>query len=147
MPDLIRNRVTERDIRDWLQENGFEGGSAVLESVDLFAIKRPGWKQLFRFKGKIRRIELDPDLDEVTPKQAVWGIALDDERQPRGQRTLVELFESEEKQQERLDDLSSDMLKATSSEDRAISGKVLLAMMAFGVLLLFLIAMVRRIYG
>lgn len=144
MPDLIRNRVTERDIREWLRDNGYEGGSAILESVELYAIKRPGWKQLFRFNGKVR--PQAAESDEVTPRVPVWGVVLDDERLPRGQRTQVHLCDSIEQQQERLDELSVDMLKATRSEDRVLSGWVLLAMVAFGGMVLFLIAMVRRFY-
>lgn len=152
MPDLIRNRVTERDIRDWLRENGYEGGSAVLDSVDLYAIKRPGWTQLFRFTGKVRPQaadgdgDADDDRDEVEPRVPVWGIVLDDERLPRGQRTQVHLCDSPEEQQDRLDELSVDMLKATASEDRVFGAWAILAMAALGFLVLVLIAMVRRLY-
>jgi len=144
MPNLIRNRVTERDIRDWLDANGYEGGSATLESVELYAIKRPGWQQLFRFTGKVRR-QSDDD-DETLPKVAVWGVALEDERERKGLQTQVVLCENLQQQQQQLDELSVDMLKAKGSEDRAVSGFALLGMICFGLMVLFLIALIRQFY-
>ena len=144
MPNLIRNRVTERDIRDWLQANGYEGGSATLESVELYAIKRPDWQQLLRFTGKVR--PQSNDDDEIPPKVAVWGVALEDERESTGQQTRVILCDSLEEQQRHLEELSADMLKARRPEDRAVSGTALLAMIGFGLVLLFLIATIRQFY-
>jgi len=144
MPDLIRYRVTERDIRDWLQENGYEGGSALLDSVELYAIKRPGWKKLFRFAGKTRKQSTDPD--EVLPKDTVWGVLLEDERQPYGKRAQVILCDSEEDQQDRLDELSVDMLTVTKTRESWPGVWVLVVLAFVSVLGLLLIAMVKRLY-
>ena len=141
MPNLIRNRVTERDLRDWLQENGYEGGSANLESVELHAIKRPGWKQLFRFTGKIRKQSADED--EVLPKVLFWGVAIDDERLPVDARTKVLLFETEGEQLGKLNELSADMLTASrSGEGNGIW--MLFVVAIFAVSIFLVIAMVKR---
>ena len=47
---LIRNRSAEKDIRDWLSEQGLCGRTAEFAAVELHAIKRPGWLQVFRFE-------------------------------------------------------------------------------------------------
>jgi hypothetical protein len=143
MHNLIRNRVTERDIRDWLQNNGYEGGSAKLESVELHAIQRPGWKQLFRFAGMIRR--QSNDADDVAPKVPVWGAVLDDERQSDAKRTQVFLFETEQDQLGKLKELSSGMLTSNRSGENA-SVRMLFVMAFFAVLVFLLIAMVKSFY-
>ena len=117
MPNLIRNRVTERDIRDWLNENGYHGGSAVLESVELYAIERPGWRQLFRFSGRVRLQSADPY--ETPKRMPVWGVVLDDERKPLGQQTQVTLCDREIDQLEQLSKLSDGMITASKSDDRS----------------------------
>jgi hypothetical protein len=50
--DVIRSRSAEKDIRDWLSENGYSGNSARFAEVELHAIMRPGWLQVFRFELK-----------------------------------------------------------------------------------------------
>ena len=50
MRSLIGNKASEKNIRDWLSENGFLGGSAKFTEIELHAIKRPGWLQIFRFE-------------------------------------------------------------------------------------------------
>ena len=144
MAKLIRNRVTERDIRDWLQSNGYEGGSATLESVELYAIKRPGWEQLFRFTGRIRR--QSDDADETPPKLDVWGIALDDERE-RGEKTQVVLCDSAQQQEQHLEELSADMLKTTRSADRGAGVLVLLTFFVLGLIIISLFALARHFNG
>jgi hypothetical protein len=50
--NLIGNKSAEKDIRDWLPENGYNGKSAKFVEVELHAIMRPGWLQVFRFEVK-----------------------------------------------------------------------------------------------
>lgn len=69
---LIGNRVTERDIREQLKTAGFAGDVARFREVELHAIRRPGWKQLFRFECHV----LNPSGDVVQ----LFGAVLDDER-------------------------------------------------------------------
>ena len=52
MRSLIGNKSAEKDIRDWLSENGYCGKSAQFNEIELHAIKRPGWLQIFRFDLK-----------------------------------------------------------------------------------------------
>lgn len=144
MPELIRNRVTERDIRDWLQENGYDGGSAVLNSVELYAIKRPGWQQLFVFSGNVRLQLSESEL--TAERKPVWGIVLDDERKPAGSKTEVILCDCEEAHSEQLSNLSVGMLKATKSADRDFGIWSLIGLALFCAAILFLIAMVKKQY-
>ena len=46
---LIRNASTEKDLRDHLTENGYYGRSANILQLELKAIERPGWVQVFEF--------------------------------------------------------------------------------------------------
>ncbi|QEG24146.1 hypothetical protein [Mariniblastus fucicola] len=143
MADLIRNRVTERDIGDWLKQNGFETGSTVIESVELHAIKRPGWEQLFRFTGRVRP-QASPT--NKSPQQTpVWGIAIDDERKPTGHQTKVILCDSEAEQKEQLAVLSADMMTARSRQGRRRDIWSLLGMALFCVAILFAIGLVKRL--
>lgn len=50
MKPLFGNKCAEKDIRDWLSENGYIGRSAKFSEIELHAIKRPGWLQIFRFE-------------------------------------------------------------------------------------------------
>ncbi len=49
MKSLIGNKSAEKDIRDWLISNGHFRKSAKFAEIELHAIKRPGWLQIFRF--------------------------------------------------------------------------------------------------
>lgn len=50
MQTFIANKAAEKDIRDWLSQNGFRGKSAKFTELELHAIQRPGWLQIFRFE-------------------------------------------------------------------------------------------------
>ena len=39
MPLKLGNRVTEKDIRQWLDDNEFQGNSAQINDLELHAIK------------------------------------------------------------------------------------------------------------
>ncbi len=53
MRSLIGNKVAEKDIRDWLRHNGYNGNSAKFAEIELHAIQRPGWLQVFRFSFQL----------------------------------------------------------------------------------------------
>ena len=57
MISFIRNKSAEKDIRDWLSQNGFCGKSATFSEIELHAIQRPGWLQIFRFQLKVSTAE------------------------------------------------------------------------------------------
>lgn len=79
MKSLIGNKSAEKDIRDWLSQNGYCGKSAKFAEIELHAIKRPGWLQVFRF-----------DVQGLTVKHVsvqLFGAMRSDERY--GQPTIV----------------------------------------------------------
>lgn len=54
---LIRNGVTEKDLRDYLTANGYYGRSANILKLDLKALERPGWVQVFEFHVHAKKQE------------------------------------------------------------------------------------------
>lgn len=72
MQSLVGNRVTEKDIRDWLSKYGYKGNSAKFAELELHAIQRPGWLQVFRFQITVLTAE-DQSLH-------LWGAVRADER-------------------------------------------------------------------
>jgi len=69
---LLNDRQTEREVRNWLNRHGFNGQSANFHSIELYAIQRPGWKQIYRFAGNA----VNPDGARVP----MFGVMSDDER-------------------------------------------------------------------
>ena len=51
---LIANRATEKDLREYLDDNGFFGSSIRFISLELAAIERPGWVQVFNFHAHLK---------------------------------------------------------------------------------------------
>ena len=47
---LIANKATEQDIRDYLSEVGYLGATAEFLRLELAAVERPGWVQVFEFQ-------------------------------------------------------------------------------------------------
>ena len=95
---LIGNRVTERDIRDHLKTAGFEGDIARFREVELHAIRRPGWKQLFRFECRV--------LNQQGNAVQLFGAVLDDERT----RTEFWWSSNQDEQREKLENWSDGMI-------------------------------------
>lgn len=69
---MIRNRVTEEDVTDYLSQHGYIRGSIRFEYMELVAIHCPGWVQVFKFhaQAKTKRGEVC----------ALFGVVRDDER-------------------------------------------------------------------
>lgn len=70
---LIGNKFAERDLRDWLQSHGYFGRSAEITELELVAVRRPGWEQVFRFRLRAKR-------QDETGWEDLAGILRDDER-------------------------------------------------------------------
>lgn len=70
---LVGNKIAEKDLRDWLQKNGYWGRSATIEDLELIAVRRPGWEQVFRFRARAKRQERG-EWDDLR------GLIRDDER-------------------------------------------------------------------
>ena len=82
---LIGNKILERDLRDWLDATGHYGRSAELEELELAAVQRPGWVQVFRFRVRAKN-KATGEWDHLR------GLARDDERAKRREdRTDVRL--------------------------------------------------------
>ena len=54
---MISNKSVEKDIRDWLSQQGYTGKTAQFMEIELHAIKRPGWLQVFRFEASCTTAE------------------------------------------------------------------------------------------
>ena len=67
----IGNEVTEKDIRDHLTANGYYGRSAEIRGLNLVAVQRPGWLQVFSFNLRAR--------DVVGDWRELFGTCRDDE--------------------------------------------------------------------
>ena len=126
MPISIGNRVTEKDIRDWLDANGHVGRSAKIDDLELHAIERPGWVQVFEFqvRSKTLSAQISDQHDKFeSESEPVWqdrfGVVLDDERKrTQALRTQIWVFEDRAGQQAKLESVSEGMLlrnSATSS--------------------------------
>ena len=73
---LIGNRILEHDLRAWLDSAGHYGKSAELEELELAAVQRPGWVQVFRFRVRAK--------NKTTGEwETLRGLAKDDERAKR----------------------------------------------------------------
>lgn len=105
MRSPIGNKSAEKDIRDWLTRNGYQGNSARFNEIELHAIKRPGWLQIFRFDfsvltaedegvqlfGAMRtderygkpQIAVNPDVNLRDAQLAEWSMGLITLRQHR----------------------------------------------------------------
>ena len=96
---LIGNKVVEKDLRDHLSASGYYGQAAVFRDLDLVAIQRPGWTQIFRFH--VRAKTVDGDWDEL------YGACIDDERYGRFE---VVLSESEVERDTQISEWSGDAM-------------------------------------
>ena len=96
---LLRNGTAERDIRDWLNDNGYYGRSAKFLELELHAIKRPGWLQIFRFSLNAK--SSDDDWHEL------HGVLRDDERY---RRLDIEVSQAESERDEKLAEWSMGLI-------------------------------------
>ncbi len=132
MARIFKNRVTEKDIRNWLDRNGFFGRAAEINDLELHAIKRPGWRQIFRFTVKAKPVKAKPNsgselIDSTSPnrqgsrqsdREVRYGVVLDDQRKrTEAQQTQIFIFESIDERDEVLDDLSVDMLTCSTGQN------------------------------
>ena len=82
---LIGNKVIEHDLRAWLDSAGHYGRSAELEELELAAVRRPGWEQVFRFRVRAKS-------KSTGEWETLRGLARDDERaERRSDRTAYRL--------------------------------------------------------
>jgi len=84
----IGNKSTEKDLRDHLEGMGYYGSSVKFLKLDLTAIERPGWIQVFEFHIQAKR--RDGDWEQH------FGLCRTDERNDTFE---VQLFDRPEQQQ------------------------------------------------
>ncbi len=75
MPSILKigNRVAEHDLRHYLDTQGYFGRTAKIHRLDLVAVQRPGWKQVFECQLEAKHRD--------TGWQQLFGVIKDDERQ------------------------------------------------------------------
>ena len=128
----IGNRVTEKDLRQWLTAQGWAGRSAKIDHLDLHAIQPPGWIQVFRFKVAVAPA-YKPEMDENdhAPQQAdnnkapapqtaqtFYGAVRDDERQ-KSSPTKIWVFNDQQEQSEKLTELSEGLITLRNGQTSA----------------------------
>lgn len=96
---MIGNRSTEKDLRDFLTENGYYGNSANFHKLELAAIERPGWVQVFEFHVLAKSV--DGDWVEL------FGNCRSDER---SKSLEVNLFDSNVDQSQAFRDETAEMI-------------------------------------
>ncbi|MDA7889338.1 hypothetical protein N9A79_02060 [Pirellulales bacterium] len=69
---MLQNRSTQKDVRMWFTENGYRGEALTFKYLELYAIKPPGWEQIFTFEVNFQ------DCDGIMNR--IYGVAFDDER-------------------------------------------------------------------
>jgi len=128
---IIGNRVAERDIRDWLNEHGYIGNSAQIEDLELHAISRPGWIQVFRFRASVKQRSSESDPEISAERREYFGVSRDDERKTTGRKTEVILLSNAEQQREQLVIWSADLIVRSSANSLAIFWFVIVVLLGF----------------
>ena len=59
----------------WFTKNGYRGDAITFKYLELYAIKPPGWEQIFTFEVNLQ--------DRVGTMSPIYGVAFDDERIPK----------------------------------------------------------------
>ena len=95
-----RNRLTEQDIREHLDTLGYCGASAKLRDVELVAIERPGWVQIYRFEGDA--------TDSEETRRSFFGVLKDDQRSAAYPQ--ISLFDTEQERRPLLQQHSRGLL-------------------------------------
>ena len=125
----IGNRVTEKDVRQWLDAQGWAGRSAKIDHLELHAIQPPGWIQVFRFKADVvpahktetHENDLDPQHandNKDSTSQTFYGAVRDDERQ-KSSPTAIWVFNDQQEQSEKLSELSEGLITLRNGETSA----------------------------
>lgn len=115
----IRNRVTEIDLQNYLASRGFDGQSAEFAELELAAIERPGWLQIFVFDVRV--------LDSSGNWQRFLGVCRDDERHSRFD---VELFDHESDRDRTLEEWSEGLITGKRASDHWVKTALLALFLA-----------------
>lgn len=118
---LISNKCTEKDLREYLTKTGYYGRSAQFLKLELAALERPGWVQVFEFHVRVK--------EHDGPWTEHFGLCRTDERHDVFE---VQMFSEEDRQRQTLRHDACEMITHERGE-RHWTFKPL--MMLFGVLL------------
>lgn len=129
---LIGNKVAEKDLRDWLSLNGYFGRTAVIAQLELVAIRRPGWEQIFGFIARAKRQDRD-EWDDLR------GLIRDDERH----RTTIQFTHDDAEYDALLEKWSDGMILLRSRR----RGTLEIALIALALMILGLVSVVKIING
>lgn len=112
---MIGNRVTEKDVRLWLDRHGYYGRSARFHELELEAIQRPGWIQVFRFHVTAKH----QDGEWVD----LHGVVRDDERERRlDQKTRVAVFDERAERDQLMADWSQNLIRKRTEPVSRMAG-------------------------
>ncbi len=109
---LIGNKFLEHDLRGWLDGQGRYGRSAEIEELELAAVQRPGWVQVFRFRVRAKN-KTTGEWDSLR------GLIRDDERIKRkADRTTYRLTDGDVDHAAAFAEWSDGLLRLRSGADR-----------------------------
>jgi hypothetical protein len=96
---MFQNKTTQKDVRTWFSENGYRGEAISFRYLELYAIKPPGWEQIFTF---------EVDAQEVNKEvRRVYGVVFDDERIAKAaEKFRVAICFDRDEHQKKLDEWS-----------------------------------------
>ena len=123
----MRYRSTEADIIALLADAGFNKRTTRLHDMHLYAIERPGWRQIFRF--------VFSSIDEPDGSDR-YGIFLGDERA----QSSIELFDSASERDDRLRAVSENLIRGERRSRSGLEAMLLSAFLAVLVTLLLVAA-------
>jgi hypothetical protein len=96
---MFQNRSTQKDVRMWFTENGYRGEALTFKYLELYAIKPPGWEQIFTFEVNFQ------DCDGIMNR--IYGVAFDDERISKvSEKFKVDICFDQDSHKKKLDEWS-----------------------------------------
>ena len=108
---MFQNRSTQKDVRDWFNENGLKGDSLTFDYLELYALKPPGWEQIFTF-------EVDC-FDSNGNKKHLYGLVSEDERALNiADKIEVEIYMDKDLHQKTLEEWSDGFIKRKNVKGR-----------------------------
>jgi len=125
MWDKLPNGGIEREIKRHLHKKGYQQGDYQLQGMELIAIERPGWKQIFEFLLVTRT----PSGERIFQK----GLIFDDHR--RGSR--IQLTKNEAEFQQLFQEWSEGMIRRRVSAhqvDAVTMRNLLIGVFLFGLI-------------
>lgn len=109
-----------------MDRNGFYGTSAEIRDLELYAIQRPGWLQVFSFQARVKSREGSEGEKSNDPWNEMFGVVKDDERRRGDGKTQVELFPTSQQQADKLQQWSQGLIAKSNQRDQSNRSLLLL---------------------